>query len=592
MNDPATAEAAAERAFAQLLTALESGTNFRLEAGAGAGKTTALRRALQTILKDRTRYLPRPDQQIACMTFTNVAREEILKETDAHPAVFVDTIHGFLWAMIKPFQKDMREIILATDDWRKNLEDTTLLDGFTVEYELGFRTKTDRSITLHHNDVPNMAVELFAKPKFRQLIADRYPIIFIDEYQDTNDQLVQAMLGDPTQPSRSPVFGFFGDHWQRIYVDSAGTIEHSSVQTIPVNANFRSDATIVTFLNRLRPELVQAPAAGAAAGTVTVYYTNAWSGQRGKGPAKGQISPQAAQATLTWALAHAQQARWNRPSQETKTLMLSNAAIANELGYSTIAAALGDSDRYIRKSDEVIAYLVDVIEPAVDAFTHRRYGALFTALNQARPTLSTNDDKRSWSTFFKSLTDQCERGSIGNVLDLVLEQHLFTVPRPVQELHRNLAAATAQIADAAAQPLDSKLTRLQNLRAAPYSEIRALKTYTDDQTGFSTKHGVKGTEFDNVVAVLSRSWSRYNFGQMLSLHGRREILEGRELASYERSRNLFYVAASRARHNLVLLFTHELDDTALATLTDLAGNENVFSIEYADEVTPTGCVGL
>jgi hypothetical protein len=44
-----------------------------------------------------------------------------------------------------------------------------------------------------------------------------------------------------------------------------------------------------------------------------------------------------------------------------------------------------------------------------------------------------------------------------------------------------------------------------------------------------------------------------------------------------------YVAASRARHHLVLLFTRQLSDSALATLTDLAGDDNVFGIDFADE---------
>ncbi len=589
MSAPDTAALAADRAFEQLLAALAERRNFRLEAGAGAGKTTALRRVVRAVLDDRFRYLPRPDQQIACMTFTNVARDEILKDTDTHPAVFVDTIHGFLWAMIRPFQKAMRAIILESDEWRTTLEDTPTLNGIAVDYELGYRAKTDRAITLHHDDVPRMATELFGRPKFRQLIADRYPIIFIDEYQDTHKGLIEAMLGDDQAPaSASPVFGFFGDHWQQIYSEAGGAIEHPSVRSIPVNANFRSDKAIVNFLNRLRPELVQAPASGAATGTVTVYHTNAWSGQRGTRHQKGQIAPEAATAALNWVLAHAPRERWGDPALEPKTLMLTNTAIAKELGYGTIAAAFRDSERYIKKTDEVIAYLVDIIAPAVDAFSHRRYGTLFTALNQARPTLGSNHDKRIWSDFFTSLIDVSERGSIGEVLDMLVNQHLFNVPKAIMERHRELAAVLTRVRGDDAEVIDSKLERLQKLRAAPFDEVRALKAYIENQTDFSTKHGVKGAEFDNVIAVMSRSWARYNFAEMLSLHPRRADLKDSEAARYERSRNLFYVAASRACHNLALLFTQELDDTALATMTDLVGEDNVFSLDFADENTPIG----
>lgn len=588
MDAPDTAALAANRAFEQVLAALAERRNFRLEAGAGAGKTTALRRTVRAVLDDRSRYLPRPDQQIACMTFTNVARDEILKDTDTHPAVFVDTIHGFLWAMISPFQKAMRAIILESDDWKTTLQDTGTLDGIAVDYELGYRAKTDRSITLRHDDVPKMAAELFGRPKFRQLIADRYPIIFIDEYQDTHEGLIEAMLGDDPSPSpASPVFGFFGDHWQQIYSEAGGAIEHPSVRSIPVNANFRSDKAIVGFLNRLRPELVQAPASGAATGTVTVYHTNAWSGQRGKGHQKGQIAPEAATAVLSWVLAHAPRERWGDASLEAKTLMLTNTAIAKELGYGTIAAAFRDSEPYIKKTNEVITYLVDIIEPAVDAFAQRRYGALFTALNQTRPTLGSNRDKHIWSDFFTALTEVSKHGSIGDVLDMLDGQHLFNVPKGIRERNRQLAIAIAQSEGDDAEALDSKLERLQRLRAAPFQEIRALKGYIEEQTDFSTSHGVKGAEFDNVIAVMSRSWAKYNFAEMLATHPRRASLNDVETARYERSRNLFYVAASRARRNLVLLFTQGLDAVALATLTDLAGEVNIFSIDF-NENTPIG----
>jgi DNA helicase-2/ATP-dependent DNA helicase PcrA len=45
--------------------------------------------------------------------------------------------------------------------------------------------------------------------------------------------------------------------------------------------------------------------------------------------------------------------------------------------------------------------------------------------------------------------------------------------------------------------------------------------------------------------------------------------------SFERNRNLFYVACSRAKHNLTLLITQQLSDPALTRLGYLFGEDHV-----------------
>ncbi|ERK71032.1 hypothetical protein N136_02626 [Leifsonia aquatica ATCC 14665] len=97
---------------------------------------------------------------------------------------------------------------------------------------------------------------------------------------------------------------------------------------------------------------------------------------------------------------------------------------------------------------------------------------------------------------------------------------------------------------------------------------------------------MKGAEFDDVIVLIGRGWASYDFARMISGYARESEREPKELRSFERSRNLFYVAASRAKHNLALLFVQELDDDALAVLTGWVGPENVVSIEFADEKNP------
>ncbi|WP_455834250.1 UvrD-helicase domain-containing protein [Pseudarthrobacter siccitolerans] len=578
-----------ELALRSVFSALDSKTCFKLEAGAGAGKTYSLIAALQHVLSERSSYLPRPDQQIACLTYTNVARDEIIRRTDASPFVFADTLHGFLWEMIRPYQKALAHIIVNEERWRDTLEGRTTLQGISIDYDLGFRGINDHVATLHHDDVPTLAIGLFKEPKFRALIADRFPIVFIDEYQDTPQGLVEAMLSGQGQDRLASVYGFFGDHWQQIYDKTCGSIDHASLTPIPKNANFRSGTKIIEFLNHLRPELQQAPAHDAPSGSITIYHTNNWPGVRLGSNWKGQISHAASRQALKWSMEDAQKHRWVDGTPEVKTLMLTHTAIANELGYGSLPAIFKYNDAFVRKDDPVIAYLLDIVEPAAEAFNARQYGALINVLGRTRPHLRSPRDKKHWHNFFTRLNELRTSGTVGEVVEHVAHQTLFSVPTKVQRRQIDLDLAISELE--AGEPLSEprRLVEFQKLKQVPYSEIQALASYLHDKTVFSTKHNVKGAEFDNVAVLLGRGWSAYDFAKMLENYPKRNRLSDGERRSFERSRNLFYVAVSRAKHNLALVFTQTLEPAALATLTTWVGDGNVVSMEFSDELTPIAC---
>jgi DNA helicase II / ATP-dependent DNA helicase PcrA len=114
------------------------------------------------------------------------------------------------------------------------------------------------------------------------------------------------------------------------------------------------------------------------------------------------------------------------------------------------------------------------------------------------------------------------------------------------------------------------------LRAVPYQQVIALSRFVDDHTPFSTKHGVKGAEFENVLVVAGRGWNHYNFNQLLEwLQSPASVPADR--TGFERNRNLFYVALSRPKKRLAVLFTQRLSAVALAKLSALFGEGNVHS---------------
>src|SRR3546814_20079479 len=106
MPDPAVnpAEEAARRSWAKLEQALDTGTSFVFEAGAGAGKTSSLLQTLAHLIPRHAReYLSRR-QQTACNTYTRVARHLLPPITHRHPAVSSQTPPPFPLALIPQSQ--------------------------------------------------------------------------------------------------------------------------------------------------------------------------------------------------------------------------------------------------------------------------------------------------------------------------------------------------------------------------------------------------------------------------------------------------------------------------------------------------------
>ncbi|MFF8192165.1 UvrD-helicase domain-containing protein [Streptomyces bobili] len=580
--EASTAEKESQKALYDILAALDSRSNFKLEAGAGAGKTTSLINALKHVLADKSKYLPRSGQRVACITYTNVARNEIIQRTDASPHVFAETIHGFLWEVISPFKKALLDEIISLPRWASLLDGRTSLQGFTVAYDLGFRGLDRETVTLHHDDVPALAIRLLSKRKFRSIVADKFPIIFVDEYQDTPAGLAEAMLDSTSGSLAESTYGFFGDHWQQIYDRTCGSIDHLRVLPIQQKSNWRSSSAVVSLLNQMRPELPQAPMAGAAKGSVIAYHTNSWVGPRGSRSKKGQIPDDVLNRTLRWVTDKTREQNWGG---EPKVLMLTHSSIASELGFGGIDKVYKYNEDYVRRRDEVIAFLLDVIEPCSDYFRHRQYGPMFDVLKRTRPRMQNRSDKVGWSELFAQIDTVRTAGTVGDLVDIVLRQKYFSPPQALLDRQRKWEQGRREPEAGQEISLSRRVEEFGKLRAVSYREVLALRNYVEEKTPFSTQHGVKGAEYPSVLAVFG-GWTRYNFPAMLANFPDRESLSDEEVKRFERSRNLFYVACSRAKMDLALLFTTELSKEALRTLEEWLGASGVVAVQYTSEDMP------
>ncbi len=570
---PSPAVIAAQQAQERLESCLEGAKNFRLEAGAGAGKTYSLVMALRKLIAERGTALVNAGQKVACITYTEVARNEIAQEIEQHPAILVNTIHGFGWSFIAPFQKQLRDLVAAQENRQEAIEAAGGILNQTVEYGFGFFGIDDKRITLHHDDIPKYFAALLGNPKFQQIFSSLHPVLFIDEYQDT-DPIVMSALSDCFFATGSgPTIGLFGDHWQTIYRKEYKLADYPNVEPIDKGSNFRSVPVIVDVLNKLRPELVQQVDDEAAQGEAHFFHCNAYTGERmNSRNGKAELPAELSVSFINSLKVRLQAEGWDLAPAKTKILMLTHNAIAAESGYPNLANIFEHKEAFSKKEDATIAFLADTVEPICQAYIAGNYGEMFHFMG-GLPTIQKASDKAEWRAQLDQLVTLRANGTIGDVIDF-----LKKTQRP--RLTDRVAKREAEIIELGPdETLDesNSLKRHRKLKNVAYRELVTLVEFINGFTPLATQHSVKGAEFENVLVILSAGWNHYNWPKFLE-YLQAGSVPAKDQASFARWRNLFYVAISRPKKRLAVLTTQTLEPQALAAAAHLFGAENVVSL--------------
>lgn len=156
-----------------------------------------------------------------------------------------------------------------------------------------------------------------------------------------------------------------------------------------------------------------------------------------------------------------------------------------------------------------------------------------------------------------------------DVINTIVETKLVPVPSLVDGYYHLYFDAPDTI-----YGLDATIRDVLDL---DYSQFRAAIEFLYPEAEFSTEHGVKGEEYDNVVFVISKGWNQYQFETYAPMiTGRTPIPNGKQ-TSYERNRNLFYVCCSRPRKRLFFFVSVPIDASFRVFLDDLVGAENIYT---------------
>lgn len=134
--------ASKERAIQErLFSLIDQGKSFIFDAGAGSGKTYSLVECLKRVVTLKGDVLSKESQIIACITFTNVAVDEIRSRLGNSKVTHISTIHEFIWPFLSSFQDELvvihrqklEEKIVEKEDKVKEYENSVLCDDEEVK---------------------------------------------------------------------------------------------------------------------------------------------------------------------------------------------------------------------------------------------------------------------------------------------------------------------------------------------------------------------------------------------------------------------------------------------------------------------------
>lgn len=446
-----------------------------------------------------------------------------------------------------------------------------------VEYNSVYNIDKLHKMQISHDTLLEYSLRIIEKYNvLKQIIIDKYPYIFIDEYQDTNEKIIQIMshLENYSKKIGHKIFiGYFGDTAQSIYEDGIGskiTEVHSGLKPINKEFNRRSTKEVITVINRIRNDNLKQESIyeDCEGGDVKFYKGN-------QNDVKDFIGT------------HID--KWNiNENNRLHCLVLTNKLVAEFSGFKNIYEVFKNTDKYsginynqlnsellskdISKLGEIPKLLFNIV---------RLYNSLrknLTPVIDISPNVSLFDEMKledlrnliktlkkvkgkTLGEYIEAISNvYTENNNVDykKVIDWTLGIENITVPLFENYLIEKLFNNN----------LDDDIVRansvIHDLLGISMDEFemwyKFLIDNQEEKVIYHTFHGTKGQEFDNVIIIMENSFGKdqnyFNFFFQNFIES--EQLTGKEKRKFETIKNLLYVSCSRAIRNLRILYIDEL----------------------------------
>jgi DNA helicase-2/ATP-dependent DNA helicase PcrA len=425
---------------------------------------------------------------------------------------------------------------------------------------IGRSSRTPGSVLGRHN--------AYKWVSFRSASTGRYPILLIDESQDTNKLLIDALFFVQSSHRETFALGLLGDMMQRIYNDGKeglGKNLPDDWATPGKRLNHRCPKRVVRLLNRVRQSFdsqEQICRTDSADGWVRLFILPS-----------DTVDKQGAEHAVALRMAELTgDAQWQN-SDFCKSLILEHRMAARRMGFLEMFAALHDVESFrtglLDGSLSLVRFFSEQVLPLVRAQQRNDRFAVARIVRTLSPILSQDqlrvaDDQskqlRQAQDAIVSLMSLWEAGNeptFGDVLSNITAAGLLSAPeslRPSIDRDKSLevlgdAAEDEDDEDDEVDRQTEKSLAIDKFLAAPFTQIEPYAAYVAGKARYDTHQGVKGLEFPRVMVIMDDAEARGFLFSYEKLFGGKEAGD----TSVESTRRLFYVTCSRAESSLALV---------------------------------------
>lgn len=604
---------------------IEDNSNFLLSGGAGSGKTYSL---VQTINLIKEKY---DNKTIACITYTNVAVNEIKERVINNKDFVVSTIHDFLWENIKNYQNELKNCLVELINSEEiNFKEKNISNDYFKNINIQYKEYLDiEKGIISHDEVIVAANKMYRDYKILcDILKDKYDFILVDEYQDTSKLVIEILLDSLKKSNKKNIIGFFGDSMQSIYNDGVGDLDtyisNKEITEIQKIQNRRNPINVINLANIIRTDgLKQEPSKDEKA-------PNMENGKVKLGEIKFIYSDYAIDYEELKKNKVFEEWKFE-DSKNTKELDLTHNLIAARAGFENLME-IYDKDPILQLKRELMKEIKD--DDIIDEnATFEEIISRYPKINN-KVLLIKSDEKKNKlfnmikdQTFIKikkmyfskdSLIDDKKLSSEeverkGRKRDSLISQ-LFKIQKLIKLYDDKKYNEFIKIIDYPIYRIEDKrlinekinklketkkdtIEKMINLadqleivkkddnfnlfienneylydrvKELPYSEFENLFNYIEGYTPFSTQHKVKGAEFDNVLVILDNGrWNQYNFENLFTLAGNENVLK--------RTQKIFYVCCTRAKEKLYVYYCQPSREVIIKAI-EWFGKDNIVKI--------------
>lgn len=577
-----------------------------LFAGAGSGKTRSLIEAMRIISRKYGKELRIASKNVAVITYTNAARDEIKHRIDYDPIFSVSTIHSFAWDLIKPYSLDICEwlranLVLDIQDLQERqargrqgkaararlkkielIEDRIKNLNSILHFTYNPNGENTEVNSLNHSEVIKIASDFIAnKPLMQKILIQKYPFMLIDESQDTQKDLIDALFKVQELFSDEFCLALFGDMMQRIYFEGRMDLDRSIPdrwEKPEITKNFRSSKRIVKLINSIRSSVddhLQIPREDAPEGFVRLFLIRSM--DINKSEIESHVAELMAEITSD--------EYWSGNKKDVKILTLEHHMAAQRGGFMDFFGALYQINSFknslLDGTLSGIPFFSQQVLPLVQSL---RENDLFEATNIIRrrsPLLIKNGsghqeislkDIQETNAAVSSLFKLWEDGSDPTILQCLREvakSGLFELPSVfilILSEEENSSLGDRFVGGSVESVLDDQsLAAWREALSVPFSQFEAYVNYISDKSIFGTHQGIKGLQFPRVLVVLDDEEARGFMFSYDKLFGAKELSsqdikneENGKETSIDRTKRLLYVTCSRAQESLaIVMYSNE-----------------------------------